>query len=66
MTERNSKTVFTGEELRKIISLVSELENSERNKQKGIRQRIRNIGLYWKEVGRGMSLTIKQWMSCPR
>lgn len=31
MTERNSKTVFTGEELRKIISLVSELENSERN-----------------------------------
>lgn len=46
MTERNSKTVFTGEELRKIISLVSELENSERNKQKGIRQRIRNIGLY--------------------
>lgn len=58
MTERNSKTVFTGEELRKIISLVSELENSERNKQKGIRQRIRNIGLYWKEVGRGMSYTV--------
>lgn len=58
MTDRNSKNVFSGEELRKIISLVSELENADSSKQKGIRKRLRDIGLYWSEVGRGMPYTV--------
>ena len=47
MATRNSKTSFTGEELTRIISLVRQLEMADSSKQKGIRNKLRNIGLYW-------------------
>lgn len=50
MTERNSKTTFSGNEFKQIISLVKELEAAERSKKKGIRAKLRKIGLYWSEV----------------
>jgi len=50
MADRQSKTVFSGDELRVIISLVKELENADSSKQKGIRGKIRKIGLFWSEV----------------
>lgn len=58
MTERNSKTSFTGEELKRIIALVKELEAADASKQKGIRSKIRKIGLYWSEVAPGMAYTV--------
>ncbi len=58
MAERNSKTTFTGEELKHIIALVRELESADGSKQKGIRAKLRKIGLYWSEVASGMSYTI--------
>ncbi len=58
MAQRNSKTSFTGDELRHIISLVSVLENADSSKQKGIRNKLRNIGLYWSEVASGVPYTV--------
>ncbi|MCM1139820.1 MAG: hypothetical protein NC453_14730 [Muribaculum sp.] len=58
MAQRNSKTSFTGDELRQIISLVSALERADTSKQKGIRNKIRNIGLYWSEVAAGVPYTV--------
>ena len=58
MAERNSKTTFTGEELKHIIALVRELESADGSKQKGIRAKLRKIGLYWSEVASGMAYTI--------
>lgn len=58
MTERNSKTSFTGEELKSIIALVKELETADASKQKGIRAKIRKIGLYWSEVAPGKDYTV--------
>lgn len=59
MATRNSKTSFTGEELTRIISLVRQLEIADSKKQKGIRNKLRNIGLYWSEVAPGMSYTVE-------
>lgn len=58
MAQRNSKTIFSGDELRQIISLVRTLEMSEPTKQKGIRSKIRKIGLYWSEVAPGVPYTV--------
>lgn len=58
MAERHSKTTFTGEELRRIIALVRELEAANSSKQKNIRAKIRTIGLYWSEVAPGLAYTV--------
>lgn len=58
MAQRNSKTSFTGDELRHLISLVSDLEKADSSKQKGIRNKIRNIGLYWSEAASGVPYTV--------
>lgn len=58
MAERNSKTIFSGDELKRIISLVRELETIDSSKQKGIRAKIRRIGLYWSEVAPGLDYTV--------
>lgn len=58
MTERHSKTIFSAEELRCIIALVRELETATASKQKGIRAKIRKIGLYWSEVASGADYTV--------
>ena len=58
MAERNSKTTFTEEELKRIIALVRELESADGSKQKGIRAKLRKIGLYWSELAPGMAYTI--------
>lgn len=50
MTERHSKAIFSTEELRCIIALVRELERASSSKQKGIRDKLRKIGLHWSEV----------------
>ncbi len=50
MTARYPKTIFSAEELRSIIALVRELEMASSSKQKGIRAKLREIGLRWKEV----------------
>lgn len=59
MAARNSKKSFTGDELTRIISLVRQLEIADSSKQKGIRNKLRNIGLYWSEVAPGMSYTVE-------
>lgn len=58
MGERNSKTTFTVDDMKRIITLVTELEKAESSKQKGIRGKIRKIGLYWSEVAPGMAYTV--------
>lgn len=58
MAERNSKTIFSGDELKRIISLVRELEAADSSKQKGIRAKIRRIGLFWSKVAPGMDYTV--------
>lgn len=47
------RTTFTAEEFRRIRELVRERETADRTTQKGIRNKIRNIGLYWSEVTPG-------------
>lgn len=56
--DRNSKTSFTKDELTRIIYLVRQLELADTTKQKGIRSKLRNIGLYWSEVAAGMAYTV--------
>lgn len=58
MAERHSKTIFSEDELRRIIALVRELEKAPASKQKGIRSKLRKIGLYWSEVGSRMDYTV--------
>lgn len=58
MTARYSKTIFSAEELQSIIALVRELEMASSSKQKGIRAKIRKIGLYWSEVAPGVAYTV--------
>ncbi len=50
MATHYSKTSFTGEELTRIISLVRQLEIADPSKKKGIREKLRKIGLHWSEV----------------
>ena len=47
------RTTFTAEEFRRIRELVRERETADRTAQKVIRNKIRNIGLYWSEVTPG-------------
>lgn len=58
MAARYSKTIFSAEELQRIIALVRELEMASSSKQKGIRAKIRKIGLYWSEVAPGVAYTV--------
>lgn len=58
MTMRISKTIFTSAEMNRIIGLVRELETADESKKKGIRSKIRKIGLYWSEVASGMAYTV--------
>ena len=48
MSRENSKTTFTKDEYERIKDLIRQLEGADKTKQKPIRQKIRNIGLYWK------------------
>ncbi len=58
MTQRNSRTTFSDSEYQNILELVGQLQRADTSKQKGIRAKIRNIGLYWSEVAPGMSYTV--------
>lgn len=58
MNERHSKTIFSEDELSRIIALVRELEMATSSNQKGIRAKIRKIGLYWSEVAPGVAYTV--------
>lgn len=59
MKERNSKTIFTSDEFKRIIALVAEKEKASSSKQKGIREKIRRIGLFWREIAPGMEYTVE-------
>ncbi len=52
------RTTFTADEFRRIRELVRERETADVTKQKGIRQKIRDIGLYWREVASGVDYTV--------
>ena len=58
MLRENSKTTFTKDEYERIKDLIRQLEEADKTKQKSIRQRIRNIGLYWKELPDKMEYTV--------
>lgn len=52
------KTIFTMDEYKKIRDLVYQLEKADRQKSKSIRNKLRNIGLYWSEVAGGLEYTV--------
>lgn len=58
MARANSRKSFTNSEFLKIVELVGQLQKADSYKQKGIRAKIRNIGLYWSEVASGMGYTV--------
>lgn len=47
--EKRGKTIFTKEEATEIIALINEKLNSDTNKQKAIRDKIRKIGFYFSD-----------------
>lgn len=55
---RDSRTTFSKSEFAQIEALVRSLEKADADKQKGIRGKIRKIGLYWSEVASGMPYTV--------
>ena len=59
MSRDNARTIFTTAEFEQIEILVRQLEKAPAGKQKGIRSKIRRIGLYWSEVANGMSYTVQ-------
>lgn len=59
MGRENAKTRFSSREMERIEQLVRELEKSPADKQKGIRGKIRNIGLYWSEVASSQAFTVQ-------
>ena len=59
MGRDNARTIFTKAEFEQIEILVRQLEKAPEDKQKGIRSKIRRIGLYWSEVAGGMSYTVQ-------
>ena len=59
MGRDNAKTIFSKTEIDHIEDLVRELEKAPADKQKGIRNKIRRIGLYWSEVAGGRSYTVQ-------
>lgn len=50
MGKRKTKEFFSKNEYQEIKKLVFQLENSDSSKQKTIRQKIRDVGLYWSEL----------------
>lgn len=52
------KTKFTKEEILKLKRLIAQLEEADSSKQKGIRGKLRKMGLYWSEVGQGKPYTV--------
>lgn len=50
---RNVRTTFTKEEYLTLRELVIQKENADSTTQKRIRQKMRNMGFYWNEVGEG-------------
>lgn len=58
MARENSRKSFSNSEYQKILELVGQLQKADSSKQKGIRAKIRNIGLYWSEIAPGMSYTV--------
>ena len=59
MGRDNAKTRFSSYEMERIEQLVLELEKAPADKQKGIRGKIRKIGLYWSEVASGKAYTVQ-------
>lgn len=59
MARENARTSFTKNEIAAIENLVRQLQNAPSDKQKGIRNKIRKIGLYWSEVADGMPYTVE-------
>lgn len=59
MSRENAHTTFTKAEFTAIENLVRQLQNAPSDKQKGIRSKIRRIGLYWSEVADGMPYTVE-------
>lgn len=58
MARENSRKSFSINEYQKLLELVGQLQKADSSKQKGIRAKIRNIGLYWSDVTPGMSYTV--------
>lgn len=56
---QKTKHSFTENEINRIRELVRQLEKATPDKQKGIRAKIRNIGLYWSEVAPKQPYTIE-------
>lgn len=59
MKRNNAKTNFSRKEFDEIVELVSLLQKSSSDKQKGIREKIRR-GLYWSEVASGVPYTVEE------
>ena len=59
MGRENARTRFSSREMERIEQLVRELEKAPADKQKGIRGKIRKIGLYWSEVAGGKAYTVQ-------
>ncbi len=59
MGRENARTHFSRSEMERIETLVAQLEKAPADKQKGIRGKIRKIGLYWSEVAGGRSYTVQ-------
>ena len=58
MARENSRRTFTISEYQQIRELVNQLQSADASKQKGIRAKIRKIGLYWSEVANGVDYTV--------
>lgn len=58
MGRENARTHFSSREMERIEQLVRELEKAPADKQKGIRGKIRKIGLFWSEVAGGKAYTV--------
>ena len=61
MGRLNAGTTFSKGEIEEIETLVRQLENAPADKQKGIRAKIRRIGLYWSEVAEGTPYTVQNF-----
>lgn len=57
------KSIFTKEEAEQIILLIEQKLKSDSVKQKGIRQKIRNLGFYARESGIGNGYTVADFLS---
>ena len=55
------KRVFTKEEIEELKKLIAQLEEADSKTQKGLRAKLRRIGLYWQEVGQRMPYTVENF-----